>query len=277
MLTRTINKGVALMSHFLRPVVGLWAAVMLVLAGVGLDPSPAHAAEIHHSAVFPAGWPAAAAPGQKINYSARFVNTRRIPDVLKFRASVWCWDKAGVRVEFAAKWKNVTVPGANPNGGGGAISSSASATVPKTCRFDKVLYDIGGYTAATLIEVAPRSASAATGAFPINWNIYQVPFSKSNYVFNLTLGTPKPSYPVQAHHTLPQTFGPQWAKVGLNNHDPKYLRWWCSKAGVATNHQSKAAVYNKLWRDYFIKHSNPTKAEILAYRNAIQGQFKYTC
>jgi hypothetical protein len=46
---------------------------------------------------------------------------------------------------------------------------------------------------------------------------------------------------------------------------------------VVTNHQSQAAAYNKLWRDYFIKHSNPTKAEILAYRKAVQGKFKYTC
>lgn len=46
---------------------------------------------------------------------------------------------------------------------------------------------------------------------------------------------------------------------------------------ILEHHQSKAAEYNKLWRDYFIKHSNPTKAEILAYRKAIRGTFEYTC
>jgi hypothetical protein len=88
-------------------------------------------------------------------------------------------------------------------------------------------------------------------------------FTYTNHRHNLKLQTKGIAKDSQSHHTLPRAFEAKFKAAQLNIHDPQFLRWWCSKAGVKTNHQSNAAKYYALWTQFFAKYQKPTRAQVL--------------
>mgnify|MGYP000017587086 CR=1 FL=1 len=103
------------------------------------------------------------------------------------------------------------------------------------------------------------------------------PFTAANFRENLVTLT-KQNYPdYQAHHQLPQMYRATFEQAGLAIDDPRYGLWWCSKAGVPTNHSSQAANYNAKWEQFFATTASPSQDEILAYMKSLVGLYVYTC
>jgi hypothetical protein len=83
----------------------------------------------------------------------------------------------------------------------------------------------------------------------------------------------------QAHHTLPQRFRAWFAERGFVIDDPVYLRWWCSKPGVAGNHPSMWRDYNRRWARFIEDHPKASRKQILSFRKLVQGvdKYRYVC
>jgi RHS repeat-associated protein len=82
------------------------------------------------------------------------------------------------------------------------------------------------------------------------------PFTRENFRDNLKLLTGEnPPSNIHAHHVLPQKFGPQFARAGINIHEPRYGAWW-----EAQGHWSNAGSYNSLWAEFL--QSNPGRQAI---------------
>ncbi|GAB3287362.1 hypothetical protein GCM10027456_83310 [Kineosporia babensis] len=103
------------------------------------------------------------------------------------------------------------------------------------------------------------------------------PFTRNNIRYNLGLKTRKPPKTSQAHHTLPQKFRSKFESLNLDIDDPGQMRWWCSKKGVNTNHQSQARSYNARWSEWFATHPKATRKQVLTFRDSIQGLYIYAC
>lgn len=226
-------------------------------------------------------WPRSVKAGTTVKLTVGFTNPSKSPRKVRFRANMWCFiDSApGGRLEYPTAWKTYTIPGGSTKA---PLKIKRKVTikvkVPKRCSPPSPFaIQLGMHTGGGLLEwhLAPSGTPMGMAQ-----NFYHyAPYTKSYYRYNLAARSAKPSAEgsYQAHHTMPQKYAPRFSKVGLNIHNPKYLRWWCSTKGVKTNHQANAKKYNDLWAAFFAKNASPSKAKILAFRKAIQGKFKYSC
>lgn len=119
-------------------------------------------------------------------------------------------------------------------------------------------------------------SGTATGSLLSNFWVGK-PFNAANFRSNLVTRTGQNNADYQAHHQFPQKYRDQFAKVELDIDDPQWGRWWCSKSGVATNHQSQAGAYNARWDTFFAGIGTPSQAQILTFMRSIQNSFTYSC
>jgi hypothetical protein len=111
---------------------------------------------------------------------------------------------------------------------------------------------------------ALRAARAAGGATPALRS-----FTASNFRTNLARLTGRIPEGAQAHHILPQEFAPQFQRLGLNIHDPRFGAWWQGGA-----HQQAASAYNQAWRQFL--STNPTAEQALQFAREISGSYGLT-
>ncbi|WP_328996187.1 hypothetical protein OG394_16190 [Kribbella sp. NBC_01245] len=215
-------------------------------------------------------------PGMKVQMSISLGNYSATPSQAQIKFKIRCTTKDFRFLTVYGKTQIVTVPGdpANPPKGGKDLKSvSDEIEVPAECASQK---DSGPIThdGSFVAEMGPVGAEYI-GVKDAFFHV-GLPFTVTYFRENLVLqdGLVAES---QAHHTLPQKFEGNFGLAGINIHDPIYLRWWCSRAGVPGNHSSKAFEYNQLWETFFRTNPNATAAQILAYRASIQGRYVYTC
>jgi len=104
----------------------------------------------------------------------------------------------------------------------------------------------------------------------INKNVRLLKFNEDNFRKNLIRVTQiEPGIAAQAHHTLPKKFVNQFAKLGINVHDPKFGSWW-----ETTSHQLNAKHYNEIWLDFLQNNPTDNKAFNLALEMAEGYNFK---
>ncbi len=255
----------------------LTALAVVAVPGI-LAPATASAAP---SPITPAGVttvksPVVVLPGKKFVVSMWLGNSTASPALARFQFQGWCWTRASVRVDFQAAAKVVTVPGDPDRIKGLAPLKlvSSAVTIPSTCvaqpnggGFTHDGEFFGDFGSPRVSPVGTKSSHFWIG----------LPFTSANKIHNLTLKTKGRPSPYQAHHTMPQKFEAKFKAEGLNIHNPIYLRWWCSKSGLPTNHQRNVVKYNTLWETFFTNKPDATKADILQYRTSIQGMFTYIC
>lgn len=257
------------------------AALTLSLLVVGLvGPPAASAATVPPLLAYPGSnnIPRVMKAGSSYKITVKFVNAGEQSEKVKYRLHAWCHASTKT-IDFYTDWETVTVP-RSPGKSQPAATVTPTLKVPAKCSPPAAITrTLLMYNAAVFIDWGRASEPTSTyGADPNNRYIYG-PYSKTWYKFNLHA---RAAYPTlwgsyQAHHTLPQKYKDDFARVGLNVHNPKYLRWWCSTAGVSTNHAKHSKRYNDLWASFFKKNKKPSKEKILAFRSSIQGQFKYAC
>ncbi len=93
-------------------------------------------------------------------------------------------------------------------------------------------------------------------------------FKSNNFRKNLIRLTGHAPTGAHAHHIFPQRFRRNFARSGINIHDPRYGVWW-----EKTDHLKNAYDYNEVWRDFFNKNSNPSKSQILEKGRSIMAEF----
>lgn len=106
------------------------------------------------------------------------------------------------------------------------------------------------------------------------------PNNAANFRYNLIQRTGyDPGSRCQAHHTMPQTFIDYYGPKGILIHDPQFGLWWVSTAGVANNHSSLAAAYNRDWKRWIDQNKNATKPTILQFNASIKAVYAgyYRC
>jgi hypothetical protein len=252
-------------------------ALAVAIPGI-LAPPTASAAP---SPISPAGAlvvksPVVVLPGQKVLVSMWLGNYTATPAPARAQFHGYCWNSAFVRVDFTAAAKIVTVPGDPERVKGLAPLKLVSSfvTIPSTC-VAQPDSEVVTHDGEFLGDFGSPGVSPWGNKGSMFW--IGLPFTNANKIHNLTLKTKRHPKPYQAHHTMPRKFEAKFKARGLNIHDPVYLRWWCSKKGVLTNHQRNAYKYNRLWETFFTSKPNATKGDILKYRTSIQGMFIYTC
>lgn len=252
-------------------------ALAVAVPGI-LAPPTASAAP---SPITPAGTvvvksPVVVLPGQKVLLSMWLGNQGASPALARIQFKGYCWTRTFVRVDFQAAAKVVTVPGDPERVKGVAPLKMVSSlvTIPSTCvaqpNTTVVTHDgefLGDYGSPGATPWGTKGSFFWIGR----------PFTYANKIHNLTLKTHGRPSPYQAHHTMPRKFEAKFKARGLNIHNPIYLRWWCSKPGLPTNHSANVYKYNRLWETFFTNKPDATKAEILQYRTSIQGMFTYIC
>ena len=72
---------------------------------------------------------------------------------------------------------------------------------------------------------------------------------------------------LQAHHILPQTFSEEFARAGLNVHDPKFGTW------VDATHQQWSYAYQQEWREFLTQ--NPTNDAILEFAQGLSQEYGF--
>jgi hypothetical protein len=93
-------------------------------------------------------------------------------------------------------------------------------------------------------------------------------FTQGNFRHNLTklLGyAPKNA---QAHHALPVKFESQFAKAGINIHDPRYGAWW-----DATAHSQASSAYNQAFEAFFRGSPNASATQILDFGRGLAQRY----
>lgn len=215
-------------------------------------------------------------PGMTPTVTVRLGNFTALPTVAQVRFHGWCWDSTHKMITFETPRTVVTVPGdpRRPPGLTPLRVVDSSVSIPQACiaqpdtpvttHDGEFFADFGG------VDEKP------TGTFMSHFWIGK-PFNLANIRHNLSLATRGTPATSQAHHTLPQKYLDTFAARGLNIHDPAHLRWWCSKPGLPTNHQSKASSYNVRWDQWFETHKTATASDMLAFRESIQSLYVYTC
>ncbi|WBQ08472.1 hypothetical protein [Kribbella sp. CA-293567] len=247
---------------------------MVTVPGI-LAPATASAAPTPITAAnrFTVNSPVVALPGKTVVLSMWLGNLTATPAPARAQLYGYCYTSAHTRADFQAAVQVVTVPGDPERVKGVAPLRLVRSvvTIPATCVHDSTRAIDGEF----LGDFGSPGVSPIGTKFSHFW--IGLPFTNANKIHNLTLKTKGRPSPYQAHHTMPQKFEAKFKARGLNIHDPVYLRWWCSKVGVPTNHSSNAYKYNRLWDTFFAGKPNATKAEILQYRTSIQGMFTYSC
>ncbi len=220
--------------------------------------------------------PVVVLPGKKVLLSMSIGNYTASPAPARAQFRGRCWTRDSVQVEFEAAAKFVLVPGDPERIKGLAPLKMVSSfiTIPSRC-----VAQPSNPTTTHDGEFIGDLGSPGVPPWGTKSSFFWIglPFTSANKIHNLTLKTKGRPRPYQAHHTMPEKFEAKFKARGLNIHDPIYLRWWCSKSGLPTNHQRNWSKYNTLWDTFFTTKPNATKAEILQYRTSIQGMFIYIC
>ena len=73
---------------------------------------------------------------------------------------------------------------------------------------------------------------------------------------------------MEAHHVLPQEFAPDFAKAGINIHDPVFGSWVDASA-----HRSWSYTYNEQWRKFLAQ--TRTREEILNFARDLAKEYKF--
>ncbi|MEW6179159.1 MAG: RHS repeat-associated core domain-containing protein [Chloroflexota bacterium] len=73
---------------------------------------------------------------------------------------------------------------------------------------------------------------------------------------------------MEAHHVLPQEFAQDFAKAGINIHDPIYGSWVDAMA-----HRGWSYAYNAKWKEFF--KSERTKEEILNFATRLSKEYGF--
>lgn len=217
-------------------------------------------------------------PGMQLELSITLGNYSATPSLAQVRFRIYCITADLDSVNVYSDPQVVTVPGdpgGEPKGLEDLKEVTADMTVPPECAAQPDDWGIsqdGEFTA----EMGPPGLEPTGVKSSLFW--IGLPFTNANKIPNLTLQTHGAQAESQAHHTLPQKFETQFNAAGIPNiHDPIYLRWWCSRTGVPGNHQSMAYDYNLHWQTFFEQNPAPTAAQVLAYKDSIQGLYTYTC
>ncbi|WP_343319562.1 hypothetical protein AAFM46_03355 [Arthrobacter sp. TMP15] len=106
------------------------------------------------------------------------------------------------------------------------------------------------------------------------------PFTSANFRYNLIQRTGyDPGSRCQEHHTMPLAFSTYFGSKGIQIRDPQFGLWWVSTAGVANNHSSLAAGYNRDWKRWIDQNPNATKATVLQFNASIKAVYAgcYRC
>ncbi len=95
-------------------------------------------------------------------------------------------------------------------------------------------------------------------------------FTRLNYRHNLKVFTGIEGVGMDAHHIYPQAkrFQKYWKKIGLNIHDPKYLRWW-----ERSSHRKNAKAFNKMWDEFFEMNPDANFDKIMQFGDDIMNCF----
>ena len=204
-------------------------------------------------------------------------NTSKVPVQVRVQFNGWCWDKDYVRIAFATAAVNVTVPGdASDTPGLSPLRRVAGTlTIPASCVPQDDIPGLATHDGEFFADMGP-TGEPVQGSFAAHFWLGK-PFTLTNIRYNLGLKTHQTPADSQAHHTLPQKYRTTFSNLGIAIDDPAQMRWWCSKAGVATNHQSKASAYNSRWDVWFKANPSATKAQVLAFRDSIQHYYTYSC
>lgn len=81
-------------------------------------------------------------------------------------------------------------------------------------------------------------------------------------------GNIDPGHALEAHHNLPQEFRVDFTKAGLNIDYPVHMSWW-----PKVTHQENAKIWNDVWREFFLKHPNPTQLDILDQMRILKNTY----
>jgi hypothetical protein len=89
------------------------------------------------------------------------------------------------------------------------------------------------------------------------------------------MGTP-PRHLVnpQAHHDLPQEFAKKFKAKGFDIDDPQYGRW--VEGTPPGRHQLWNGEYNAIWRSFFGRFRNPSRARILKLLKELRSNPEFT-
>lgn len=217
--------------------------------------------------------------GKSYTITIAWGNSGKAPEPVRFQTWSMCHTNKGT-INFRSPWQHFVVPTSNPEvPTSPALITKVRIKVPKRCSPPATLLrKTLNYTASVGFVYGRDTKGSTLGLDPHNNYIYG-PFTKTWYKYNLHARADYPTIwgTYQAHHTLPQKYAPRFARLGLNVHNPKWLRWWCSTPGVSTNHAKHSKRYNNLWDGFFSKNPKPSLAAVLAFRSSIQGQFKFEC
>lgn len=113
----------------------------------------------------------------------------------------------------------------------------------------------GGYSAVSKVDDVVRIAKTADKVSD-GAKAYKS-FTSSNFRENLVRRTGKNPAGYEAHHMLPQKFGKQFSKAGIDIHDPQYGIWL-----EKTKHSKCSYRYNVECDEFFKHNSNPTNKEV---------------
>lgn len=248
------------------------AAVALIAIGLPLGASEATASVVPTSATFTA--PTVVLPSTPVSVAISLGNNSRVdPGVASVTFDIACYNTWPItRVTAPPVPVKIAPDPKNPPGSDTLAVASAALAVPSSCGpTNSANHGADGYFTATISQVG---LAALTQVSPF-W--IGKPFTASNFRQNLVIKTGKDDVNYQAHHELPQKYRETFSQAGFNIDDPQYGLWWCSKTGVATNHQSQAAAYNSRWDSFFGSSPGASKAAITSFLASILKLYTYTC
>ena len=148
-----------------------------------------------------------------------------------------------------------------------------------------VVFGMSGQAASASSLSSETTVGVTTVAAPQVQNRVMVaaayrPFTSANFRYNLIQRTGyDPGSRCQAHHTMPQAFSTYFGAKGIQIHDPSFGLWLVSTAGVANNHSSLAAAYNRDWQRWIGQNLNASKPTVLQFQASITAVYAayYRC
>lgn len=124
--------------------------------------------------------------------------------------------------------------------------------------------ETAGIAAKSFVEETKETAEISLGKF-----------TQSNYreaLLKLTGKTVEEMKGIDAHHIFLQKYRGEFAKIGINIDDPRFLSWW-----EKGDHRRMASEYGKIWEDFFEKTGDISSIEArnIAFERATALADKY--
>lgn len=128
--------------------------------------------------------------------------------------------------------------------------------------------------ATTTLPFVAAGGTVARGAIKgvgIEFSAFKA-FTKDYYRYNLQVLSNIKGVGMDAHHIFPQAnrFLKQWERVGINIHNPEYLRWWESNS-----HRGNALQYNQAWDTFFRYNPSASREQIINFGNDLMRNFGF--